>query len=88
MKAKGKSGNPTAPRFQTNESYEVLLRMRRAKPLRFRRSISLGSQRCVEIYAKQKAQATQTAKKSKRAQKVKATASASARTLRQRRLKS
>jgi hypothetical protein len=42
------------PRFQRNEFYETLLRMRRDQPRRYKHSISAGMQRCVEIYEEQR----------------------------------
>ncbi len=52
---------PSQPGFELNEFYETLLRMKRDQPRRYARSISAGTQRCVCLYAEQKALATRKA---------------------------
>jgi hypothetical protein len=58
-KVKNRSTADELPRpdFKPNEFYEVLLRMRREQPRRYKSSISLGTQRCVEIYEELKRRA-------------------------------
>jgi hypothetical protein len=45
------------PKFQRNEFYETLVRMKRDQPRRYRRNVSAGMQRCVEIYEERKVRA-------------------------------
>jgi hypothetical protein len=56
---------PPQPKAQSdwrpNEWYETLLRLKADQPRRYQCSISTGTQRCVDIYAEQKALATQKA---------------------------
>ncbi len=51
------------PVFQRNEFYETLLRMKRDQPRRYRRNISAGTQRCVEIYEQQRDRAPESKEK-------------------------
>jgi hypothetical protein len=51
----------TQPAWQSNDWYETLLRMKQDQPQRYQRSISTGTQHCVDLYARQKALATRKA---------------------------
>jgi hypothetical protein len=46
------------PKFQRNEFYETLLRMKRDQPRRYDLNVSSGMQVCVQLYERAKMQAS------------------------------
>ena len=49
------SGQPAQPKFERNEFYETLLRMKRDRPMQYGKSISAVTQHCVDYYIEQRA---------------------------------
>jgi hypothetical protein len=51
------SGQPSQSKFVQNSWYEALLKRWQDQPQQFARTISAGTQRCLQIYAEQKERA-------------------------------